>query len=444
MNPQDSELIKRAEQLEYQSKLALKEKNYDKVVSNLLNAKDIYTTLGLTGQVEILTREIIRIKNLQKQELQTTPSKSLQEFKIELELHPKDSSEKEGEITEEKGYKLLETARSQALKDKIEDALYFYDVAYKLFKKLNQNYECKQILWQINELKEFQRWGDSRRAKGIKPAIKDIVSLAMAERRRLKLQSQLEVTKKPFEKEDITPKEKSIEQERKLPKLFEHMKKSEFDDQKKKEESKILLELQKEQRIQDNYERLEKIRMLREKKKQEDTQLTQAHDLLDKGNKLLKSKNYDEAKNYYLQSIELFSKLGWSSQVTILQTELKNIDRYKKEDEFKQQQILLSKVESERKFQQSLSKALNDKNKIEEIKKERLGTLPLEIKTTLEKIELLKSKAEKELEINNNTRALARYEYILTLYQSISAEIVDLSEDIFIIESKIAELKAKL
>jgi hypothetical protein len=442
MSPPDSELIKRAEQLEQESKLGIKEKKYDKAISSLLIAKDIYTKLGFTGRVGVLIRELEVIKNLKKEEQQNILSTPKQEFKIEL--YPKESKEKEEDINEQKGYELLENAKTQALEDKIEDAIHFYDVAYKLFKKLNHDYECKQILWQINELKEFQRWGESRKIRGIKPVIKDIVSLAAAEKRRLKIQSQLDPSNKSYAKEETNPKEKIISPERKVPKIFEQMKKSEMEEQRLKEQSRTLIEMQKEQRKHESFERGEKIRLLREKKNQEDAQIAQAQDLLDKGNKMLNGKNYDEAKNYYMQSIDIFTKLGWNNQVTILQNELKNIDRYKREDEIKQQQIFRSKVENERKFQQTLTKALDDKNRQEQIQKERLNALPIEIKATLEKIELLKSKAVKEEEIDNISRALARYEYILTLYQSISTEIINLSEDISSIESKIAELKAKL
>lgn len=443
MRPQDSEFIKRAEQLEHQSKSAIKEKNYEKAITSLTIAKDIYTELGFTEKVGILIREIVQIKNLKKEEQQQSiPSASKQEFKIEL--HPKETIEKDADINEEKGYEMLESARTQALADNLEDALYFYDVAYKLFKKLNRDYECKQILWQINELKEFQRWGESRKFRGIKPTIKDIVSLAAAERRRLKIQSQLDPSYKAIERNVSNIKEEDLNPERRIPKLFEQMKKSEIEEQKLKERSRTLIELQKEQKKQEYFEKQEKLRLLREKKKQEDTFITQAQDLLDKGNKMLDKKNYADAKNYYRQSIELFAKLGWKNQVSILQNELKNIDRYKKEEENKQQHLILSKVESERQFQQTLAKALHDKDKVDQMQKERLSALPIEIKTILEKIELLKSKAAKEEELNNNSRAIARYEYILTLYRTISAEIINLSDDISIIETKIADLKAKL
>ncbi|NHJ23930.1 MAG: hypothetical protein EAX89_05115 [Candidatus Lokiarchaeota archaeon] len=443
MRPQDSEFIKRAEQLEQQSKSAIKEKNYEKAISSLTIAKDIYTELGFTEKVGILIREIVQIKNLKKEEQQQSiPSASKQEFKIEF--HPKETIEEDADINEQKGYEMLESARTQALGDNLKDALYFYDVAYKLFKKLNRDYECKQILWQINELKEFQRWGESRKFRGIKPTIKDIVSLAAAERRRLKIQSQLDPSNKAIERNVSNIKEEDLSPERRIPKLFEQMKKSEIEEQKLKERSRTLIELQKEQKKQEYFEKQEKLRLLREKKKQEDTFITQAQDLLDKGNKMLDKKNYADAKNYYRQSIELFAKLGWKNQVSILQNELKNIDRYKKEEENKQQHLILSKVESERQFQQTLAKALHDKDKVDQMQKERLSALPIEIKTILEKIELLKSKAAKEEELNNNSRAIARYEYILTLYRTISAEIINLSDDISIIETKIADLKAKL
>jgi hypothetical protein len=443
MDPQDSQSIPKAKSLEEEARKALKEKEYDEAISKLSLAKDIYTRLGLSQEVGILIRDIARIKNLKKNSSQKADTEKIPQFRIDL--HAKEDSKDNEMITEEKGYELLETAQNQVLADNLDEGIYFYDVAYKVFKKLNKDYECKQILWQINELKEYQRHADSLSVKGVKPEIKDIVSLSKAEQRRLKIKAELDGRKKLSEKDEKQIKVSSEKvEERKLPKIFEQMRKTEIEEQRFKERTKTLIEIQQEQRKQELYEREKRVQLLKEQKKKEEAQLAQAQDLLAKGKQMLDKKDYEEAKRYYSESAELFSQLGWTNQVSILQNELRNIDRYKKEDQMKQQQVLLSKVESDRQFQQSVSKALSEKNRKDQTEREKFGALPIEIQTTLEKVELLKSKAEKEETTHNFSRALARYEYIKTLYQSISKEIMDLTEEISNIEVKIAELKAKL
>ena len=442
MNPQDSQSIQKAKSLENEAKKALKDKEYDEAISKLSIAKEIYTGLGLSQEVGILIRDITRIKNLNKTSSQKADTEKTPQFRIDL--HAKVESKDNEMITEEKGYELLETAQNQVLTNNLDEGIYFYDVAYKLFKKLNKDYECKQILWQINELKEFQRSAASLRIKGVKPEIKDIVSLSKAEQRRLKIKTELDGSKKLNEKDEKPIKESSEKSERKLPKIFEQMRKTEIEEQRFKERTKTLIEIQQEQRKQELYEREKRVQLLKEQKKKEEAQLAQAQDLLAKGKQMLDKKDYEEAKKYYSESAEHFSQLGWNNQVSILQDELRNIDKYKKENQMKQQQALLSKVESDRQFQQSVSKALSEKSHKDQTERENLSALPIEIQTTLEKIELLKLKAEKEENVHNFSRALARYDYIITLYQSISKEIIDLTEEISSVEVKIAELKAKL
>ena len=64
--------------------------------------------------------------------------------------------------------------------------------------------------------------------------------------------------------------------------------------------------------------------------------------------------------------------------------------------------------------------------------------------TRSEKIELIRTKADKEESMNNFSRVLSRYEYILSLYNSIPKESIDLSEQIQKVKQKILDLKEKL
>jgi len=113
------------------------------------------------------------------------------------------------------------------LEERYNEALKLFEQAYSLFKKINYDFESKQTLWQINEIKEHLRWKQTGKGLMKKVNIKDIVSLASAERRRMKLQNQIESPKIiPTKKTPITPQVKRESMESKYPKLYQ--KKSNF------------------------------------------------------------------------------------------------------------------------------------------------------------------------------------------------------------------------
>ncbi|MFW9946133.1 MAG: hypothetical protein ACFFDX_04820 [Candidatus Odinarchaeota archaeon] len=455
----DDDLLKQAENLEKQSKNEIKNKNYNVAISCLLNAKDIYTRLGLTGQVGILLKEIVRLKNLAKEEarpvflkkeeikpnfpkkeeiksrsptIDITPPKDTE---IKMEINGKD-------VLESKGNRLLEEARYLALNDELSESIKMYNEAYDIFKKINHTYECKQILWQINEIKEYQKWGKSRKAKGIQVPVKDIISLAAAEKRRLLIQKQLQDGKRArsVQTDEIETKlkEKKVA---KSYKLFEQRtKKEKLEEEKRTTELKLLKE-QQEQRKQIMGEREEKIRKLREQKQAEDTLQKIAEEFLDIAKKCVQKGEYDEAKLNYEKAIEIFTGLGWSSQVKVLKQELWNVDRYKKEHEKKFESYILSRQKSEEEFQKRVKTIKKDYIKYQERVVERMGNLPPEVKAKLEKINLIKEKAAREESLNKLGRVLERYKYILKLYLSIPKETVDLKDEVSHVKQKISQLE---
>ncbi len=446
----DTVLLKEAEELEKQSKIAIKDKNYGLAIQALMKAKDTYTKIGLTGQVSIIIKEIVRLKNLAREgDVSLTSSKENKnvpeersQFKISLDKIKETKSE-DTSISEANGNQILENARTLTLEDKYEEAMKLYNEAYSLFKHLNYEYECKQILWQLNEIRDYQRWAQLRKSKGIKLNLKDIVALASAERRRQKIQKGLGVRKAPIEIAGTKPK-KSKELVKPPRKLFEQMKVNEQRDQiLKKQTSSITIE-QQEQRKLKSKEHRDKIQMLRVKKKQEDELINKGQEILEKGNQKLKQKDYDAAKFLYTQAIELFTQLGWYDQITILKKELNNIDLYKKEEELKLKKTSYSKIKEEQDFQERVSKVLNEKQKHQAKQQERQRAVSPEIKSKLEKVELVRAKADKEESMNKFSRVLARYQYILSLYNSIPKDTIDLSEQISEVEQKILDLKAKL
>ncbi|NVM44734.1 MAG: hypothetical protein HWN79_07440 [Candidatus Lokiarchaeota archaeon] len=450
MQNQDRDLLKEAEELENQSKIAIRSNNYGFAIQALMKAKENYAKIGLTGQVSIVIKEIVRLKNLaqDKNVSVTSPreKKFIREegsqFKISQDKFKETKSE-DTSISEANGYQILENARTVALEDKYDEAIKLYNEAYSLFKHLNYDYECKQILLQINDIRDYQRSAQLRKSKGIQLNLKDIVSLASAEKRRQKIQKGLGVKKAPSEIAGAKPRKPS-EPSKTPHKLFEQMKMSEQKEEQLKKQTYSNVTEQQEQRKIKMKEKQEKIQMLRDKKIQDDELISKGQELLELGNQKLKQKEFSEAKSLYNQAIGLFTQIGWYDQIAILKNEIRNIELYKREEELKLKKASYSKIKEEQDFQKRVSDVLNEKQKHQAKQQEIQRALPPEIKSKLEKVELVRTKADKEESMNNFSRVLSRYQYILSLYNSIPKDIIDLTEEIRLIEQKIIDVKAKL
>ena len=448
----ETDLLREAEELENQSKIAERDKNYELAISVLMQAKDNYTKIGLNGQVSIIIKEIVRLKHLTgdgKSSLQRSGGyqekiESKTQFKSSLEKLEEIKSENT-QISEANGYVILDKARNLALEDKYEDSLKLYNEAYSIFKHLEYDYECKQILWQINELKDYQRMAKFRKSKGVPINLKDIVALASAERRRQRIQQGLGAKARPIEIEEYErAKRKDSNTTRpKASKLLEQMKLTEERNEEFKKTSLSNMKDQQKNHESKWKEKQNKIQRLREEKKQKDELIANGQELLEKGNQKLKQKEYDEAKVFYTRAIELFTQLGWQNQISILEKELWNIDLHKKEEEKKGEIARLNKLKQEQEFQNRVSIVMGEKQRYNEKLRQLQTALPPDIRSKIEKIKLVQEKAEKEESSNNFSRALARYQYILELYQSIPKESVDLSNKVSEIEQKILDLNLK-
>ncbi|MFX0074368.1 MAG: hypothetical protein ACFE96_02925, partial [Candidatus Hermodarchaeota archaeon] len=329
---QDKELLKEAEELEFQSKIAIKNKDYGLAIQNLMKAKDNYTKVGLTGQVSVVIREIVRLQNLAREEniplkpFKGTESISMEQSQYKLGLErAQESKPKDTTISEANGYEKLENARALASEDKYEEAMKLYNEAYSIFKHLDYEYESKQILWQLNEIRDYQRWAQLRKSKGIQLNLRDIVALASAEKRRQKIQKGLGAKPAPSETTE-TKSRKPSELLKTSHKLFKQIKASEQrEEQLRKQMTSSVMEQQKQRKIELE-EKKNKLQSLQEKKRQEDELFEKAQEFLDMGNQKIRLKEYDAAKSLYSEAINLFTQLGWHDQITILQKELCNID----------------------------------------------------------------------------------------------------------------------
>ncbi len=448
----ETDLLKEAEKLENQSKIAEGNKNYELAISVLMQVKDNYTKLGLTGQVSIVIKEILRLQHLKRDEKMSIQRFGGDQEKFEPKSQLKSGTERLGEskfenaqISEANGNVILEKARNLALEDKYDDSLKLYNEAYSLFNHLEYKYECKQILWQINEIKDYQRMAEFRKSKGVPINLKDIVALASAERRRQRIQQGLGANTQPVEIDEYKYKKRNNSNltRPKGYKLLEQMKLTEKRNEMLKSTSQSNVKEQEKTFESKWKEKQNKLNKLKEKKKREDELIAKGQELLENGNQKLKRKEYDEAKVFYTQAIELFTQLGWHNQISILEKELRNIDMYKKDEEKKGEMARLTKLKQEQDFQSRVSKVMSEKERYNKKLQQQKTALPPDIRSKIEKIKLVQVKAEKEESSNNFSRALARYQYIIELYQSIPKETIDLSNEISKIEQKILDLKAK-
>ncbi|MFX1316626.1 MAG: hypothetical protein ACFE9T_12235 [Promethearchaeota archaeon] len=158
----------------------------------------------------------------------------------------------------------------------------------------------------------------------------------------------------------------------------------------------------------------------------------QSREEFNKKNYLIAISLLNEAKQIYIQ-------LGYEGKVGLIQkriSQMKNLLAYEKQDTY-------IKTKSEADFKQHIDKMETEKIKYENKQIEASHKIPFKVREKLEKIKLLKEKAEVELNLGKIERVKARYEYIIELYKTIPENIINLSFDILEIERKISSLRDK-
>lgn len=150
-------------------------------------------------------------------------------------------------------------------------------------------------------------------------------------------------------------------------------------------------------------------------------------------------KNYKIAISLLNEAKEIYKQLGYGGKIGIIEkriNQMKNLMRFEKQETY-------VKTKNEVEFQQRINKVLTEKKRYENKQLESLKEIPPKVKAKLEKINLLKEKAEKELKLGKVDRVKGRYEYIIELYKSIPKDIVNPSFEILEIERKISSLGEK-
>ena len=178
-----------------------------------------------------------------------------------------------------------------------------------------------------------------------------------------------------------------------------------------------------------------------EKKKQ--VSIKDAEIAMDRAKMAIDNKEFKEAKAFYKEAIDIFKTLGWFDQVEILYREIKHVEIYK-EEYLKKKILEAQKQQKEEQFQKRVDALLEEKKQKDELRSAKFKKIPSDIKNTIDKVNLLIEKAEKEVNANIYQRALNRYQYILELYKSIPPEKFDLTSEKLEIKKKIDDLKLKV
>ncbi len=211
------------------------------------------------------------------------------------------------------------------------------------------------------------------------------------------------------------------------------------------------------QRIQDSKikekETLKSQEFLKKKQKQEETLknkdekerlIKNAEVAMDRAKSAINNGEFNEAKDFYKEAIDIFKGLGWHDQVGILYTEIKNLEKYKTEYLKKKTYESRKQQQTEEYLQKRTEALIQEKKQKDALKLASMQGVPPAIKRILEKVNMLKDKAEKEEKASKYERALNRCTYILELYNSLPSDKIDLTKDISEIDKKIAELEEKI
>ena len=200
-------------------------------------------------------------------------------------------------------------------------------------------------------------------------------------------------------------------------------------------------EVMKKQELQRKDEEL-KVKI--EKEKEKDIMIKTADEAMNRAKMAIDNKQFNEAKAFYKEAIDIFKTLGWFDQVDVLYREIQLVEKYKTDHLEKKTQGLVLAQKREELFQKRVDALLNEENQKKNVMKAKFMKLSPDIKKNIDKIKLLVEKAEKEVNANIYERALNRYLYVLELYTSIPPDKIDLTNEIAEINKKIEELKTKI
>jgi len=180
------------------------------------------------------------------------------------------------------------------------------------------------------------------------------------------------------------------------------------------------------------------------KDEEKEISIKNAEVAMDQAKAAIDSGEFNKARDFYKEAIDMFKGLGWYDQVGILYNEIKNLDKYKTDYLKKKTYESRKKQQTEEYLQKRTEALIQEKKQKEALKLASMQGLPPDIKNVIEKVKMLNEKAEKEEKASKFERVLNRYKYILELYNTLPSDKIDLTKEISEMEKKMAELEEKI
>ena len=165
--------------------------------------------------------------------------------------------------------------------------------------------------------------------------------------------------------------------------------------------------------------RAEKIKELQRKKEIEQQNLDKANKILDKAQSHMKKKEFDLAAKFYDESSKIFKEIGWNQQASQLKQEALHMqemqDAYLKKMEKKK----VKKQKEQDVYEARVSKIIAEKEEKKRLEQEALNKLPPKIQRKMDLAAVFLQKTEKMELKGKIEKTLARYKYLLELYDEI-------------------------
>ena len=165
--------------------------------------------------------------------------------------------------------------------------------------------------------------------------------------------------------------------------------------------------------------RAEKIKDLKRKKEIEQQNVDKANAILDKAQSHMKKKEFELAAKFYDESSEIFKEIGWKQQASMLKQEALHMQELQKEYLKKLEIIKLKKQKEQEMYDSRASKIIAEKEEKIRLEQEALNKLPPEIQRKIDLAKIFLQKTEKMESKGKIEKSLARYKYLLELYDEI-------------------------
>lgn len=339
---------------------------------------------------------------------------------------------------------LEKQAKEEMKRKNYENAKLLFEKAKELYIQLNYMGKVGIIDKQLAQIKRVLEY--ENRTKKTQPTTNNVKNTSIGETEKSLNISTIE---RRIEKNSI---ETNLQNDRE--KLFSdaELRRAKLRGHSEKEEKEKELQRIQDSKIKEK-DTLKNQEFLKKKQKQEETlknkeekekSIKNAEVAMDQAKSAINNGEFNEAKDFYKKAIDIFKTLGWHDQVGILYTEIKNLEKYKTEYLKKKTYESRKQQQTEEYLQKRTEALIQEKKQKDALKLASMQGVPPDIKRILEKVNMLKDKAEKEEKASKYERALNRYQYILELYNTIPPDKLELTSEKIEIKKRIDDLKLKI